>query len=164
MNAAQIIAKAHSAFIASSPLETANRNHFLVAVLYVVSLFVVAVLSLLLWTSGNRVQDAVQAIANARIADSAKQQVEVRLSAGVSFVSSDQVRTAAEDAGVDQASAEALVEDYESSQINALKTAFLFAALIVLASFFATRRLPTERFDEIEAARGPPGEPALANA
>ena len=91
-----------------------------------------------------------------RIAEGVKQEVEVRLSSGGSFVASDQVRTAAEEAGVDQASADALVEDYENSQIAALKTAFLFAALIVLASFFATRRLPTQRFDQIEAARGPP--------
>ncbi len=101
---------------------------------------------------------------DARISDSVKQEVEVRLSSGGSFISSSEVRTAAEDAGVDQASADALVEDYEASQINALKTAFLFAALIVLASFFATRRLPTQRFEEIEAARGPPADPALANA
>ena len=99
-----------------------------------------------------------------RIAEGVKQEVEVRLSSGGSFVSSDDVRTAAEEAGVDQASADALVEDYEGSQIAALKTAFLFAALLVLASFFATRRLPIERFDEIEAARGPPGEPAHSNA
>jgi len=102
--------------------------------------------------------------ADPRIADSVKQEVEVRLASGASFVAADEVRTAAEQAGVDQASADALVEDYETSQINALKTAFLFAALIVLGAFFATRRLPTERFDEIEAARGPPGEPAGANA
>jgi MFS family permease len=93
--------------------------------------------------------------ADARIADAVKQEVEVRLSSGGSFVSSDQVRETAEQAGVDDASTDALVEDYESAQIAALKTAFLFAALIVLGAFFGTRNLPAERFDEI-AARAPP--------
>jgi EmrB/QacA subfamily drug resistance transporter len=94
--------------------------------------------------------------ADPRIGAEAKQQVEVRLSSGGSFVASDQVRTAAEDAGFEEGEADALVENYEGSQIDALKTAFLFAAMIVLASFFATRNLPGERFEEIEAARAPP--------
>ena len=80
----------------------------------------------------------------------------MRLAAGVSFVGSDEVRAAADEAGVDEASATALVEDYEDAQLEALETAFLFAALIVLAAFWATRRLPTQRFDELEPARGPP--------
>jgi EmrB/QacA subfamily drug resistance transporter len=94
--------------------------------------------------------------ADPRIAAEAKQEVQVTLSSGGSFVASDQVQTAAEDAGFDQASVDAVVENYEDAQINALKTAFLFAALIVIASFFATRNLPSERFEEIEAARPPP--------
>jgi len=93
--------------------------------------------------------------ADARIADDAKQEVEVRLASGASFVTSEHVRSAATDAGLDEASVGALVEDYEDAQIKALKTAFLFAALIVLASFYGTRNLPAERFDEI-AARAPP--------
>jgi EmrB/QacA subfamily drug resistance transporter len=91
-----------------------------------------------------------------RISAEAKQEVEVRLAAGASFVASEQVRSAAEEAGVDAASAEAIVEDYQDAQLEALETAFLFAALIILACFWATRRLPTQRFDELEAARGPP--------
>jgi hypothetical protein len=67
MNAAQIIARVQTAFISSSPIESANRNHLIVALLYVASLFLVAVLSLLLWTSGNKVHEAVRDDANARI-------------------------------------------------------------------------------------------------
>ena len=36
------------------------------------------------------------------------------------------------------------MEGYEDAQIEALKTAFLFAAFIVIASFWPTRRLPAE--------------------
>ncbi len=39
---------------------------------------------------------------------------------------------------------DAIVESYEDAQIKALKTAFLFAAFIVMASFWPTRRLPAE--------------------
>jgi Na+/melibiose symporter-like transporter len=94
--------------------------------------------------------------ANPEVGDQVQRQVEVRLSAGGSFVASDQVRTAATDAGVDSATTEHLVDDYEDAQLEALKTAFLFAALLVLASFFATRRLPARRFDELaEEAAAP---------
>ena len=78
-----------------------------------------------------------------------------------SFVSSDQVRAGAARAGVDSETVDALVEDYEDAQLNALKTAFLFAAFIVLASFWATRRLPTRRFDELQSGPDPPEATAL---
>jgi EmrB/QacA subfamily drug resistance transporter len=96
--------------------------------------------------------------ANPKIADDVKQQVQVQLSAGGSFVASDQVEAAAQAAGVDEATTTEIVSDYEDAQLKALKTAFLFAALLVLASFFATRNLPDRRFDELAATdeRAPP--------
>jgi len=100
--------------------------------------------------------------ADERISADAKEEVQVRLSAGGSFVASDEVRAAATEAGLDDETAGALVDDYESAQLDALKIALLFAALIVLASFWVTRRLPTRRFSELEAERGPPeAAPAL---
>jgi len=98
-----------------------------------------------------------------QISNDVQGQLEVKLSAGGSFVSSDEVRAGAESAGVDSATTDALVEHYEDAQLNALKTAFLFAALLTLASFWTTRRLPERRFDELEAGPSPPGrEPAIA--
>ena len=94
--------------------------------------------------------------ADERIPTAVQDEVEVRLASGGSFVSADQVGAAAAEAGVEEATAGAIVEDYEDAQIVALKTAFLFAALIVLASFWAARRLPGELFEKIEAARAPP--------
>jgi hypothetical protein len=44
---------------------------------------------------------------------------------------------------------DAVVEGYEDAQLRALKLGLLFAALIVVGSFWATRRLPTRRFDEL---------------
>jgi EmrB/QacA subfamily drug resistance transporter len=74
-----------------------------------------------------------------------EQQVEVQLSAGASFVPSSQVREAAKDAQVSPRATDALVGHYEDAQLEALKLAFLVAALLVLASFWSTRRLPAER-------------------
>jgi hypothetical protein len=73
------------------------------------------------------------------------------------------VRAGATAAGFGPATVDALVGHYEDAQLTALKTAFLFAALLVLVSFWSTRRLPTRRFDELQAGPDPPiAEPAAA--
>lgn len=79
-----------------------------------------------------------------RISQSVQQQVGVRLEGNVSFVSTDHVRQAAEEAGLDQATADAVVGSYAEAQLTALKTGLLFAALLVCVAFLTTRRLPTE--------------------
>jgi hypothetical protein len=73
------------------------------------------------------------------------------------------VRVAAGEEGLDPATVDALVESYEDAQLEALKTAFLFAAFLVLASFWTTRRLPERRFEEMQADPDPP-EPAPSPA
>lgn len=95
---------------------------------------------------------------NPKIGPEVERQVEIQVSAGASFVAADQVEASAKEAGVDEATTAELVGDYENAQVTALKTAFLVAALLVLGSFFATRNLPSRRFDELAAedARGPP--------
>ncbi len=95
---------------------------------------------------------------NPKIDDAVERQVQVQLSAGASFVAADQVEATARQVGLNPATTEELVSDYEDAQLTALKTAFLFAGLLVLASFFATRNLPSRRFDQLqgEAERAPP--------
>ncbi|HMJ72004.1 MAG TPA: MFS transporter [Solirubrobacterales bacterium] len=98
-----------------------------------------------------------------RVSADVEDQVQVQLSAGGSFVASEEVRAVAKAEGIDPTTIDALVENYEDAQLKALKTAFLFAALLVLASFWTTRRLPTQRFDELQAGPDPPlAEPAPA--
>jgi EmrB/QacA subfamily drug resistance transporter len=80
-----------------------------------------------------------------QISDRVEQQVEVQLSAGGSFVPSDEVREAAKSERLSPRTTDALVSHYEDAQLEALKLAFLVAALLVLASLWSTRRLPTER-------------------
>jgi EmrB/QacA subfamily drug resistance transporter len=97
------------------------------------------------------------------ISSDVSKQVETRMSAGGSFVASAEVKASAEQAGLDAATVDALVGHYEDAQLEALKTAFLFAAFLVIASFWTTRRLPTQRFDELQAGPDPPlAEPAVA--
>lgn len=79
-----------------------------------------------------------------RISAEVREQVEVRLSSGVSFVSAEEVEAGAAAAGVDQATTAALVDEYEDAQLKALKTAFLCASLLALSSLFFTRNLPGE--------------------
>ena len=95
-----------------------------------------------------------------RISDEAKEQVQLELGGDVSFVAADDVQQAATEADLDPESVDAIVEGYEDAQLDSLKTAMLFAALIVLASFWATRQLPTRRFDELATGTDPPAEAA----
>jgi predicted MFS family arabinose efflux permease len=99
--------------------------------------------------------------ADPRISVEVGSQLEVRLSAGGSFVASEEVRAGAGAAGLGPKTVDALVSNYEDAQLTALKTAFLFAAFLVLASLWTTRRLPERRFEELAAGRDPPlAEPA----
>jgi predicted MFS family arabinose efflux permease len=91
-----------------------------------------------------------------QISNDVSSQLEVKLSAGGSFVSSEEVRAGATAAGVDPATVDALVGHYEDAQLKALKTAFLFAAFLALISLWTTRRLPTQRFDQLQAGPDPP--------
>jgi EmrB/QacA subfamily drug resistance transporter len=82
---------------------------------------------------------------DAQVSDRIEQQVQVQMSAGASFVASDEVEAAAAAARIPPRTVDALVSHYEDAQLKALKLAFLVAALLVLASFWSTRRLPGER-------------------
>ncbi len=93
---------------------------------------------------------------DARISADVSKQLEVQLSAGGSFVAADEVRAGAEAAGLDGPTTSALIENYEDAQLKALKTAFLFAAFLTLGSFWTTRRLPEQRFDQMAAGPDPP--------
>jgi EmrB/QacA subfamily drug resistance transporter len=92
--------------------------------------------------SGLATAFATRVEANPQLSQAVKQEVGVRLESGVSFVSTDQVRRAAADAGLEGAEADALVDDYADAQLVALKTGLLFAALLSAAAFLATGSLP----------------------
>ncbi len=77
-----------------------------------------------------------------RISSAVADQVGVAAGSGIDFVSADQIQAAAQDAGLDEPTTTALVDDYESAQLQALKTGLLAAAFLALLSMAFTRDLP----------------------
>src|SRR4029077_21235659 len=79
-----------------------------------------------------------------RISSAVSEQVGVAVGSGIDFVSADQITAAAQDAGLDEPTIQALVEDYESAQLQALKTGLLAAAFLALLSLAITGALQNE--------------------
>jgi hypothetical protein len=79
---------------------------------------------------------------NPEISQEVSSQVSTAVSSGIDFVSSDQIAAAATEAGLDEATTAALVDDYEAAQLTALKAGLLGAALLALISLPFTRDLP----------------------
>ncbi len=86
-----------------------------------------------------------------RISAEISAEVELTLSSGVSFVSSDDVRMIIEAGDAEPEVVEALVENYEDSQLEALRSALFATAAIVVFSLLLSGRLPTRRINEIAA-------------
>jgi len=86
------------------------------------------------------------------INDEVASQVSVAVGTGIDFVSTDQIETAAQDAGLSDAETTALVGDYEDAQLQSLKLGLLLAAFLALCSLVFTRDLPrTVPPHEVEA-------------
>jgi EmrB/QacA subfamily drug resistance transporter len=101
---------------------------------------------------------------NPDVPASVKEKIGVRLSGEVSFVSADQVRAGAEDAGVSAAATDAIVADYEEAQLLALKTGLLFTGLLACAAFLFTGSLPARAGPAEDAAAQPRPAPVGAAA
>lgn len=80
-----------------------------------------------------------------RISDQARQETGIALEAGIAFVPTDQVRAAAERAGLPPAEVEAVADSYASAQLAGLRAGILAAGGITLASFLVTGNLPAGR-------------------
>jgi EmrB/QacA subfamily drug resistance transporter len=77
-----------------------------------------------------------------RISAEVSQQVGVAAGSGLDFVSADQIADAAQQAGLDEATTTALVDDYEQAQLASLKAGLLAAGFLALISLATTRQLP----------------------
>jgi EmrB/QacA subfamily drug resistance transporter len=97
-----------------------------------------------------------------RISDAVDQQVGVRLEGSISFVASDDVAAAAEQAGLDQETSSALVEDYEDAQLTALKLGLLVAGFLAVGSLLFTGSLPSRKLGEREQQPDRDAAPATA--
>ncbi|MFL5817707.1 MAG: MFS transporter [Conexibacter sp.] len=106
-----------------------------------------------------------------RVSQATQDQVSMRLEGDLSFVDSDSVEQAAQQAGVSPAETTALVESYSDAQLEALKVGLLACGFVTLASLLATRNLPRRRLGEQgeeadeEAGEGAaPGDAAIVSA
>lgn len=89
------------------------------------------------------------------IADEVATQVSIAVDGGLDFVASDQIEAAAQEAGLDDTTSQAIVDAYEEAQLQALKAGLLAAAFLALAALVTTKHLPHEslhRTDEHAAA------------
>jgi EmrB/QacA subfamily drug resistance transporter len=78
------------------------------------------------------------------VPEQVRQQSTTELADGVPFVSTTQLRTALDEAGVAASTADAVVEINEDARLDALRVAFAVTALLAIAALFATGRLPRE--------------------
>jgi hypothetical protein len=88
-------------------------------------------------TFTNRITD------DPRISDAVQEQATVRISSGITFVSTADLSEALSRTPVPPAEADAIVDGYAEAQLLGLKTALLLTAAFAAAGFLATRRLPT---------------------
>ncbi|MFJ4623469.1 MFS transporter [Streptomyces sp. NPDC088812] len=97
-----------------------------------------------------------------RLSQEARRQTGVALEAGITFVPTEQVRSAAESAGLPPSDVDALVDSYAEAQLDGLKAAVLAAGGVTLAGFLVTSHLPSSRAERSGRAGTRPegGRPA----
>jgi EmrB/QacA subfamily drug resistance transporter len=96
-----------------------------------------------------------------RLSQETRQQTSVALQAGIGFVPTEQVREAAEDAGLPPSEVDALADSYATAQLNGLKAAILATGGITLAAFLVTPRLPGARTDRAPSPATGGSEPPV---
>ena len=80
---------------------------------------------------------------NAELEASVQDQVTTEITSGVAFVSDAQLEDALAEAGVDEASADEIVQVNTDARLEALQAAFAVAAVLAALAFLFTGRLPT---------------------
>ncbi|MFF0345069.1 MFS transporter [Kribbella sp. NPDC004875] len=82
---------------------------------------------------------------NPDVPASVSSQAEVKLAGGVPFVSNDQLSQALSEAGVDQSTTNAVVDENEQARLDGLRASLSALALISLLSLFLSGHLPTRQ-------------------
>jgi MFS family permease len=82
---------------------------------------------------------------NSAVPDQVKSQASTQLAGGVPFVSDDQLRTSLQQAGVDEATSDAIVSDNESARLDGLRAALSVLAVLALIALLFSRGIPTEQ-------------------
>jgi hypothetical protein len=82
---------------------------------------------------------------NPAVPDSVVESAEVELAGGVPFVSDADLDDALTAAGVDAATADAIIDENADARLDALRVSLSVLALIALVGLFTTRRIPTQQ-------------------
>ena len=72
-------------------------------------------------------------------------QANVELASGIPFISDADLEAAMRDAGVDEQTAEAVLDDYGEARVDGLRTALALLSLFAVIALFFTRRIPDEQ-------------------
>ena len=72
-------------------------------------------------------------------------QANVQLTSGAQFISDDDLESALQDAGVDEQTSEAVLDDYGEARLDGLRTALALLALFAVIALFFTRRVPDQQ-------------------
>ena len=95
---------------------------------------------------------------NPAVPDEVVAQANVRLSGGGEFMSDAQLESGLEQAGVDEQTTRAIVDENERARVDALRATLALLGLFALIALFFTRRIPTEQ------PTGPPLEPSVTSS
>jgi Na+/melibiose symporter-like transporter len=79
----------------------------------------------------------------------------VELASGVPFISDADLESALQDAGVDQQTTQAVLDDYGDARLDGLRTALALLAMFAVIALFFTRRVP----DQQPGSAAPPKPP-----
>lgn len=82
-------------------------------------------------------------------------QANVQLASGAEFISDAQLESALQQAGVDQATTQAIVDENEQARLDGLRSALALLALFAVVALFFTKRIPTRQPGAVMAVDGP---------
>jgi hypothetical protein len=83
--------------------------------------------------------------ANPAIPETLSSNAQIELAAGVPFIPDNELRTALADAGVDETTATAIVEENEKARLDGLRSGLSVLAVVALAALFFARGIPTRQ-------------------
>jgi MFS family permease len=86
------------------------------------------------------------------IPDAAKQVAQVELAGGVQFVSDDDLQAALDEAGAEDAIADAALAAYEDARLSGLRSALAILALLTIVALFLAQSIPRRPVGAAETA------------
>ena len=98
--------------------------------------------------------------ANPDIPDDLSSAAQVELAAGVPFIPDSDLNTALDEAGVDDATADAIVEENTQSRLDGLRAALAALAVIALMALFVARGIPTRQPTAVSSDTDEPDDQA----